>query len=139
MATHVEEKGFVRFTSIGGVRAMNCLGGRAVFADGTVGAIYTERLESSSAVPELSQLYIDVGATSREDCPIHVGDTAVFYGPLVTQNNRVMSKAMDDRIGCYILIEVLRRLVNPRDEVHFVFSTQEEITLSGARTSAYKH
>ena len=60
-------------------------------------------------------------------------------GPLVTQNNRVMSKAMDDRIGCYILIEVLRRLVNPRDEVHFVFSTQEEITLSGARTSAYQH
>ena len=53
MATHVEEKGFVRFTSIGGVRAMNCLGGRAVFADGTVGAIYMERLESSSTVPEL--------------------------------------------------------------------------------------
>lgn len=138
MATHVEEKGYIRFTSIGGVRALNCIGGRAVFADGTVGAIYAERLESSTSVPELRHLYIDVGATSREDCPIHVGDTAVFVGPLVQQNQRLMSKAMDDRIGCYILIEVLRRLANTRHDVYFVFSTQEEITLSGARTAAFR-
>ncbi len=138
MATHVEEKGFIRFTSIGGVSALNCIGGRAVFADGTVGAIHSERRESSTTIPELTHLYLDVGATSREDCPVHVGDTAVFIGPLVRQNKRLMSKAMDDRIGCYILIEVLRRLTNTRHDVHFVFSTQEEITLSGARTSAFR-
>ena len=69
---------------------------------------------------------------------MHVGDTAVFIGPLVKQNTRIMSKAMDDRIGCYILIEVLRRLKNSQHDVHFLFSTQEEITLSGARTSAFR-
>ena len=138
MVTHVEEKGFVRFTSIGGIRAMNCIGGRAVFADGTVGAIYLEHRESNNSIPELKHLFIDVGATNREDCSVQVGDTAVFVGPLVQQNNRLMSKAMDDRIGCYILIEVLRRLSSTRHDVHFVFSTQEEITLSGARTSAYR-
>jgi putative aminopeptidase FrvX len=138
MVTHVEEKGFLRFTSIGGLRPMNCIGGRAVFSDGTIGAIYLEHRESNTNIPELKHLYIDVGATSREECPVRVGDTAVFVGSLVKQNNRLMSKAMDDRIGCYILIEVLRQLDNPCYDVHFVFSTQEEITLSGAQTSAFR-
>jgi putative aminopeptidase FrvX len=138
MATHIEEKGYVRFTSIGGLRPMTCIGGRAVFSDGTIGAIYVEYLESPTSIPKLQHLYIDVGANSREECPVHVGDTAVFLGPLVQQRKRLMSKAMDDRIGCYILIEVLRQLENSQYDVHFVFTTQEEITLSGARTSAFK-
>ena len=132
MATHIEAKGFVRFTSIGGLRPMTCIGGRAVFADGTVGAIYVEHRESSTSIPQLKHLYLDVGATSREDCPVHVGDTAVFIGALVQQNTRLMSKAMDDRIGCYVLIEVLRRMKNNHHDVHFVFSIQEEIKLQQA-------
>ena len=138
MATHIEEKGYVRFTSVGGLRPMTCIGSRVVFSDGTIGAVYVEHLESKTTIPQLKHLYLDVGATSRDDCPVHVGDTAVFIGPLVKQNTRIMSKAMDDRIGCYILIEVLRRLKNSQHDVHFLFSTQEEITLSGARTSAFR-
>jgi putative aminopeptidase FrvX len=138
MATHIEEKGFVRFTAIGGLMPMTCIGSRAVFTNGTVGAIYLEHRESNTTVPQLQHLYLDVGASSRDDCPVQVGDIAVFVGSFVQQNNRLMSKAMDDRIGCYILIEVLRRLKKSPYDVYFVFSTQEEITLSGARTSAFR-
>ena len=138
MVTHVEEKGFMRFTSIGGVRAANCIGNRVRFADGTMGAMYVERRENASDMPQLNHLYIDVGAASREDNPIKVGDPGVFVGGLVQQGTRLISKTMDDRIGCYILIEVLRQLEVSPHNLYFVFSTQEEITLSGARTSAFR-
>ncbi len=138
MVTHVEEKGFVRFTSIGGVRAVNCIGGRARFANGITGPMYVERRDDGSKLPELHHLYLDVGAQDRASCPVHVGDTASFVGPLVQQGTRLMSKALDDRIGCYILIEVMRRLKTPAHNIAFAFTTQEEITLSGARTSAYR-
>ncbi len=137
MVTHIEEKGFLRFTSIGGVRATANLGGRARFADGTTAPIYIERQERAET-PQIRHLYLDVGATSRETCPISVGQTAVFVGPFVHQGNRLISKAMDDRVGCYILIEVLRRLKSSPADIYFAFTTQEEITLSGARTSAFR-
>jgi len=138
MVTHVEDKGFVRFTSIGGVRAVNAIGGRARFAGGIIAPIYVERREDASKVPELQHLYLDVGAVDRDSSPVRVGDTAHFVGPLVSQGTRLVSKALDDRIGCYVLIEVMRRLEARAHEIHFAFTTQEEITLSGARTSAYR-
>ncbi len=137
MVTHVEEHGFLRFTSIGGVRALSHIGQRARFANGIMGPIYLER-QDPPKLPALHNLYVDVGATSREDCPIGVGEIGVFVGPLVQQGTRLISKTMDDRIGCYILIEVLRRLKDSPNDVYVAFTTQEEITLSGARTSAFR-
>jgi tetrahedral aminopeptidase len=138
MVTHVEEKGFVRFTSIGGVRPVNAIGGRARFANGVTAPIYVERQDEASKLPELRHLYLDVGAGDRASCPVRVGDTAHFVGPFFQQGTRLISKALDDRIGCYVLIEVMRRLQTRNHEVFFAFTTQEEITLSGARTSAYR-
>ncbi len=138
MVAYVDEKGFARFTRIGGVSPLTCVGARVTFADGTVGVIGVEgKREDTSKVPKFEQLYIDVGATSRDDCPVHVGDAAVFVRPFVAQGMRLISKAMDDRIGCAVLIETLRRLERTPHDVYFVFSVQEETTLSGARTSTY--
>jgi putative aminopeptidase FrvX len=139
MATYVDEKGFLRFTSIGGgVRAANCIGNRVRFANGTPGVIYLERREDNARMPDLHHLYIDVGATSREDCPVPIGEPGQFVGPLTRQDNRLVSKTMDDRVGCYVLIEVLRQLRKTPHNSYFIFSTQEEITLAGARTSAFR-
>lgn len=138
MVTYVDEKGFVRFTRIGGVNPLNCVGGRVAFADGTVGVIAVEeKREDTKKVPRFEQLYIDVGATSGDDCPVGVGDAAVFVRPFLAQGTRLISKAMDDRIGCAVLVETLRRLEHTPHDVYFVFSVQEETTLSGARTSTY--
>jgi putative aminopeptidase FrvX len=138
MVTYVDEKGFARFTSVGGVRTLNCVGGRVAFADGTLGVIDVEQKHDDvDKAPKMQQLYIDVGATSRVDCPVRVGDAAVFVRPLAVQGTRLIAKAMDDRIGCAVLIETLRRLKRTPHDVYFVFSVQEETTLSGASTSAY--
>jgi endoglucanase len=138
MVTYVDEKGFARFTRIGGVGSLTCVGARVAFADGTMGVIGVEaKREKANEVPKFDQLYIDVGATGRDDCPVHVGDAAVFVRPLYAQGTRLVAKAMDDRIGCAVLIETLRRLERTPHDVYFVFSVQEETTLSGARTSTY--
>jgi len=137
MVSHVDKKGFLRFSRIGGVSAMTCLGSRVGFEDGTVGVIGIEKWKDRSEKPDFDKLYIDVGATGPEDCPVGVGDAAVFLRPFVEQGRRLVAKALDDRVGCAVLIETLRQLRETPNEVHFVFSVQEETTLSGARTAAY--
>lgn len=138
MVTYIDEKGFARFTSVGGVRSLSSVGARVAFADGTVGVIgLEEKRDDRDKIPTLAQCYIDVGATSREDCPVAVGDAAVFVRPLDKRGTRLIAKAMDDRIGCAVLIETLRGLKQTPHDAYFVFSVQEETSLSGARTSTY--
>ena len=136
IVTHVTEKGFLRFTNIGGIQRQTLLGSRVQFADGTVGVVYSDRLEDQNKVHPLDKHYIDVGATSREDCPIVVGDAAGFARPFLAQRSRLTAKSMDDRIGCAVAIEALRRLESTPHAVHFVFSVQEEVGTRGAQTAA---
>lgn len=142
MVTYVDEKGFARFTRIGGVNPLTCVGTRVAFADGTVGVVgIEEKRDDTNKIPKLEHLYLDVGGTSRDDCPVQVGDAAVFVRPFArvegSGHTRLISKAMDDRIGCAILIETLRQLEHTPHDVYFVFTAQEEVGLRGARTSAY--
>jgi endoglucanase len=87
--------------------------------------------------PKLDDLFIDVGATSREDCPVKVGDVCGFERPFTDLGKRMVAKSMDDRISAAIAIEVLKQLKTTLHEVHFVFSTQEEVGLRGATTAAF--
>lgn len=137
IATHVDENGFVRFTGIGGIRALSCVGGRVRFLNGVVGVIGLERLPDPSRVPALDQMYIDVGAVNRKDCPVKVGDIAAFDRPFQDLGKRMVSKAMDDRISVAVMIEALRQLKTTPHEVYFVFSVQEEVGLRGATTAAF--
>jgi len=138
IATHVDENGFVRFTTIGGVRPHNLPGGRVLFLNGTRGVIGAERTENPSSVYTFDQLFVDVGASSRADCPVKIGDLMIFNRPFADLGNRLVSKAMDDRISVAVLIETLRQFpAGSPHEVFFVFSTQEEVGLRGATTAAY--
>jgi putative aminopeptidase FrvX len=137
IVTHVDDNGFLRFTTIGGVRAANCIGGRVKFLNGMPGVIYLEKMENATQIPTFDQLYIDCGLSSIKECPIKVGDLAVFDRSFIDLGNRMVSKAMDDRIGVAVQIEVMRRLKSSPHELVFVFSTQEEVGLRGATTSAY--
>ncbi len=137
IATHIDEKGFVRFTSIGGVLPYTMLSGRVRYANGTQGVIGMENYWHSDKMPGLRECYIDIGATSGKDFPIKVGDVAAFQRPFLDLGTRLVSKAMDDRIGCAVLIETLRNLKASPHELLFVFTTQEEVGTRGATTSAY--
>ena len=104
IATHVDEHGFVRFTTVGGVRPHTCIGGRGRFLNGTPGLIYMEKTESPEKLPSFEQLFIDVGASSPASCPVKVGDVAAFDRPFMDLNGRLVSKAMDDRISVAVMI-----------------------------------
>ena len=79
MVTHIDSAGFARFMPLGGVRPYNCPGGRVRFLNGASGVIGVERLEDPAKAPSIDQLYIDLGASSREACPVQVGDVAAFF------------------------------------------------------------
>jgi endoglucanase len=136
MVTHIMEDGFLRFTNIGGVHRHTLLGGRVQFVDGTIGVIYSDRIEDRNKVHPLSKHYIDVGASSRDDCPVSVGDAAGFVRQFLAQGKRLTAKSMDDRIGCVVAIEALKRLSHTPHELYFVFSVQEEVGTRGAQTAA---
>jgi endoglucanase len=136
MVTHIDKNGFARFTNIGGINPLTCYGGRVLFMDGTRGVIGMDGLERGKT-PKLSDLYIDVGATSAEDCPVSVGDVCGFERPFLDLGKRLVAKSMDDRIAAAISIEALKRLERTPHEVHFVFSAQEEVGLRGATTAAF--
>ena len=137
MVTHVDKHGYLRVAPLGGVFPLYSVGARVRFADGQLGVLEVDRREDASKSPTLDQFYIDVGATSPGDCPVKVGDVAIFHQGLESVGERLIAKSLDDRVGCAILIETLRRLKQTPHEVYFVFSVQEETTSVGARTAAY--
>lgn len=139
IVSHIDDRGFARFTNLGGVSPLTCLGGRVRFASGVTGVIGMDaRREDPSRPPTLSELFIDFGAASKADCPVKVGDVAGFFRPMEeVGEHRLVAKSLDDRIGVAILIEVMRALKSTPHEVAFVFSVQEEVGLRGAGTAAF--
>lgn len=137
MITHIDEKGFLRFAPLGGVHIQELPHRRVLFQSGIVGTIGVEKLEKPSDL-KLNKLYIDIGTTSLEESKacVHVGESAVFAGNYVKQDNRITSKALDDRVGCFVALEVMKRLQTDH-EIYFVFTVQEEVGVRGAQTAAF--
>jgi putative aminopeptidase FrvX len=136
--TYIDDKGFLRFSNVGGVGIATLVGSRVRFANGTIGVIYQEGKTQWKELT-LDKLYIDIGATSREEAlqKVRVGEFGIFHRDFADLGGRLVSKAMDDRIGCAVLVEALKRISNPKNTLYFVFTTQEEVGLRGARTAAF--
>ena len=137
IVSHVDENGFVRFSPIGSVFRRYVPGGRVRFLNGTQGVIGFDRLDNVNELPVLDKMYIDVGATSRKDCPVKIGDVAAFDRPFADLGNRLVAKSMHGRVGVLVAIETLRVLKSTPHDVYFVFTTQKEVGTRGAATSAY--
>jgi tetrahedral aminopeptidase len=136
IVTHVDENGFARFTTIGGVRAHNLPGGRVRFMNGAKGVIGQQH-HSEPDASAFNEMFIDVGSKNRKGSPVRLGDVAVFERPFTELGDRLVAKSMDDRIGVAVLIETLRQLDSTPHEIYFVFSVQEEVGLRGATTAAF--
>jgi putative aminopeptidase FrvX len=148
--TNIEESGLLSFTTIGGIAAEMLMGQRLelLTRNGRVPAgisrkrIQPEQLRDRPR-PELNDLHIDIGAKDREQAEslVRVGDPGVWIGPPVDlPNGRLLSKALDNRLGAYIALEAARRIAESREaqiDVVAVAAVQEEIGLYGARTAAY--
>ena len=142
--TGVTADGMLRFAAVGGIDVRVIIG-RAVNVGtaGYPGVIGTKpiHLQSDSergGVPEIDSLYIDIGALSEEDARTHImpGDRAVFCSEFFAFGDGMLkSKAIDDRAGCAILLELIDS--DLAYDMHFAFTVQEEIGLRGARTAAF--
>ena len=153
--TNIEEAGLLSFTTIGGISAETLIGQRfeLVTRKGRIPAavgrkrIQPEQLRDRPR-PELSDLHLDIGAKDRAEAEslVRVGDPGVWVGPPVElPNDRLLSKALDNRLGAYIALEAARRVAELREAGSFkaevdvvaVAAVQEEIGLYGARTAVY--
>jgi endoglucanase len=143
IATHIDQHGFVRFTTVGAASPRYLPGGRVRFANGARGVIGAERAEKANELSPVEKLFIDVGASSPQDCPVNVGDAAVFDYPFQEMGRRLAAKALDNRAGAAAAVETLRRLPlrgqygRGPNEVLVVFTAQEEVGARGAGVSAY--
>ncbi len=151
--THIDEKGFLYLDGIGGWDSQVLVGqrvrilGRDGDVPGVIGKkpIHLMKEEDRKKVSELRDLWIDLGATSRDEVAglgVRVGDAAVIDGGLVRlAGDRIASRAIDDRVGAFVVLEALRLLAEDPPEhagVVAVATVQEEIGYSGggARSSA---
>ncbi len=135
VVTYIDDNGFIRFSNIGGVDVKGLLARRVRFSNGTVGVIGSEK---DNKEMKLSKLYIDIGASSKKVCEekISVGDMAVFIGEYFETDDVIVSKALDNRIGCAALLEVMEKISSDND-LYFCFTSQEEVGLRGSRALAY--
>ena len=112
VASYIDDNGFIRVSNIGGINPYVAIGQRVQFQNGITGAVCYEESITDFKDLKLDRMYIDIGTKNREiamEC-VMPGDIAVFCGETVEQNSRFISKALDDRIGCAILIELIEKI-----------------------------
>lgn len=135
----IDDEGYLKFAPVGGIDRRVLLG-KPVFVGearvpGVIGlkAIHLTSPEERKKIPKLEELYIDIGAKTKAEAEAltHLGDFAVFSDTMVEFGHRMLkAKAIDDRIGCAVMIELLERDL-PID-VTFAFTVQEEVGTRGA-------
>lgn len=133
MANYQErDSGYLRFINLGGLRKDTLNGNRVLFEDGSVGVIAVQE----GGGKKFSDFYIDV----QRGEPGHaapVGQPAGFMREMQIRGQRIIAKSLDNRIGCAVAIETMRRLQRETpNEIIFAFTVQEEVGLRGARTAA---
>ncbi|QUH20754.1 M42 family metallopeptidase [Alkaliphilus sp. B6464] len=138
MVTYIDDKGFIRFTNVGGISPAVTFSQRVIFENGTIGVVGCEKIDNLKDLT-LDKLFIDIGASSKEEAEekISIGDICVYYSEVIMDDKNIIAPALDDRIGCFIMIEILKALKASENDIYFVFTVQEEVGTRGAKTAGY--
>lgn len=140
--TNITADGFLKFTVVGGIET-SALMFRNVKIEGKINGVISGtpiHLVSAAArkkMPETDSLYIDIGAKSKEEAEnyVTIGDSGVICSDFCKNGDNIISKALDDRIGCALLINLIRE--DSEYDFYASFSVQEEIGCRGARVTAF--
>jgi putative aminopeptidase FrvX len=149
IVTYIDKDGLIYFKGVGGWDSQQLVGQRVRILGykgdvlGVIGkkAIHLMNAEDQKKVSKIEDLWLDIGAKDDTEAKQHVrvGDVAVIEQPyLELLNGRIASKAIDNRIGAYIVLESARRASAAKAEVIAVATTQEEIGNVGAGTAAHE-
>jgi len=150
MVKHINEKGFINFVKIGGIDDRVLINQRVIIKTkkgdipGVIGSKppHLQKEEERKNVIKHEELFIDIGARDQKDAKkrVEIGDPIIFEPNFGQFTEDVFyGKAIDDRLGCYILLRVMEKI--PRDidmTIYAVGTAQEEVGLKGARVSAFK-
>ena len=153
MINEITDEGYIKFSTVGGIDPRVLCGRAVILGDeerrfkGVIAskAIHMQSAEERTKVTPIKNMYIDIGATSKEEAESYVGigDVGVFDSEFVrfgTDGVKMKCKALDDRMGCATLIEVMRFLKAAKCDipydVYFAFTCGEEIGISGAQVAA---
>ncbi|CAN5764715.1 M42 family metallopeptidase [soil metagenome] len=146
--SHIDEKGFLRLQPVGGFDPRVLIAQR-VLVHGYAGETLRGALQLAAKPihlldpadikpPKLEELFVDLGlSVDVVSEKVEVGDIVTMDRTLEPIGNCMMSKSLDDRLGVYVMLEAVRAATRPNAEIYAVATTQEEVGLRGARTSAY--
>ncbi len=142
IVTYITDDGFVNVASVGGIDN-SALFGKKLTINGCVGvagakAIHQCSSDEAKKIPEITDVSVDFGFESREEAEkyISLGDFGYFKSDFIEfGNDMIKSKALDDRLGCAVMLELLQE----KSKINYtcVFTVQEEIGTRGATVSAY--
>lgn len=143
MVTYITSDGYLKFDEVGGIDRRVLLGKSVTVGknriNGVIGVkpIHLCKGEETSRIPELSEMYIDIGADSKEEALKHIkyGDSINFVSDFIVTTDSITSKALDDRFGCLVLIELIKSKLEY--DMDFAFVVQEEVGLRGAKVAAF--
>ena len=144
MVRHIDEDGFIYFGTVGGLDRRVISGKRVVIGENRIPgvisgkAIHIQKPEERGIVPPVEKLFIDIGSISREDTLkyVKIGDLAVFEPNFERfGENKIKSKAIDDRFGCYMLCEMIKQELEY--DTYFAFVIMEEEGCRGAMNVAF--
>lgn len=144
MIHQITDEGYLKFRPVGGIDRRVLIGKGVLVGEkaipGVIGlkAYHLTSGEETKSIPKLKEFYIDIGAKDREEAEawVSLGDVAVFDSDIVTfGNGLIKAKAIDDRIGCAVMVELLKEPL-PMD-CTFVFTVQEEVGTRGAFGAAF--
>ncbi len=140
--TSITADGFLKFSTVGGIDPAVMISRRVKINGNINGVIGLKPVhlchgDEGKKLPKADNLYIDIGAKDKEEALslISLGDTAVICGEFVKSGEKVLSKALDDRIGCAILISLLKE--ESEYDFYASFSVQEEVGLRGAKVATF--
>lgn len=145
MVTHIDDNGFVRFTTLGGFDPKTLVAQRVIIHGkkdmiGVMGTkpIHVMSPEERNKMPKTKDFYIDMGMKKKEvEKYIKVGDPITRERELIEMGDCVNCKSIDNRVSVFILLETLRKLKKPAYDVYGVFTVQEEVGIRGANVAAH--
>lgn len=143
IVTGIKDDGRIKFAPVGGIDARILISKRVIFertkTRGIIGykPIHLQNEGERNNPVNIKELFIDIGASSKDEALkfVKLGDYVTFESEYVEMGDYIKAKALDDRVGCAILMEVLKEDYNL--DIYFVWTVQEEVGLRGATVAAY--
>ena len=142
IVTCITEDGYLKFDEVGGIDRRVVMGKSVTVGENIKGVIIAEPMhllsgEQRNAIPKYDRMYIDIGATNKKEAEQYVtlGDSVQFDSQFDRNNGIITGKALDDRVGCFILINMIQS--EPEYDMYFSFVVQEEVGLRGAKCVSY--